>query len=87
MKNPKNMTTDEIIELADKVKKGMSREFFKDMGLFEKVDKMKTKKTITKNEAIMIADRIKSGMSIKVMNDLEELKNARSKVLMEVQSE
>jgi len=34
----------------------------------------------------MIADRVKSGMSIKVMNDLEKLKNARSKVLMAEQS-
>ena len=44
------------------------------------------KKSITKKEAILVADRIKSGMSIKVMKDLEDLKNARSKVLMVEQS-
>ena len=47
---------------------------------------MITKKTISKKEAIDIADRVKSGMSIKVMNDIEELKSFRSKVLQEIQS-
>ena len=80
------MTTEELIKLADEMKKGMTKKFFKDIEMFKKVDKLKRKKRISKNEAIMIADRIKSGMSIKVMKDLEELKNARSKVLMAEQS-
>lgn len=29
MKNPKNMTTDELIELADEIKRGMSDEWIK----------------------------------------------------------
>lgn len=86
MKNPKNMTTEELIELADEIKKGMTDEFLKSIKKFEKVEKMKTKKVISKKEAIMIADRVKSGMSIKVFNDLKELKKARSKVLMADQS-
>ena len=86
MKNPKNMTTDELIELADEIKRGMTERVMIDIKNFEKVDKMKSKKAITKKEAVMIADRIKSGMSVKVMNDLEELKKARFKVLMAEQS-
>jgi len=86
MKNPKNMTTEELIELADEIKRGMTKRFFKDIGVFKKVDKLKTKKKISKNEAIRIADRVKSGMSIHVLNDIEELKNSRSKVLTVQQS-
>ena len=74
------------IELADEIKRGMTKEFLKDIERIRKADKLITKKSISKKEAIMIADRIKSGMSIKVMNDLEELKRARSKVLMAEQS-
>ena len=70
------------IELADDIKRGMTKEFLKDMRTFEKVKKMKGKRTISKREAVMIADTVKSGMSIEVMKDLEELKRARSKVLM-----
>lgn len=29
MKDPKNMTTDELIELADEIKRGMSTEWLK----------------------------------------------------------
>jgi len=82
MKNPKNMAAEELIDLADEIKRGMAREFLKKVKTFGKVDKMKLKKNISKSEAIMIADRIKSGMSVKVMNDLKELEHARSKVLM-----
>ena len=70
------------IKLADEIKRGMTKEFLKDIKNIRKADKLMTKKTISKKEAIMIADRVKSGMSIKVMKDLEELKRARSKVLM-----
>ena len=80
------MTTDELIELADEIKRGMTREFLKDIENIRKADKLVKKKIITKREAVMIADRVKSGMSIKVMKDLEELKRARSKVLMATQS-
>ena len=82
MKHPKNMTTKELIEIADEIKKGMTKRVMSDIKNFEKVDKMKSKKTITKKEAVMIADAVKSGMSIKVMNDLKELENASSKVLL-----
>ncbi|MBI4452044.1 hypothetical protein HY637_01320 [Candidatus Woesearchaeota archaeon] len=85
-KKPKKMTTKELIELANEVKRGMTKKFLKDMERIRKTDKLMTKKTISKNEAIMIADKVKSGMSIKVMEDLEELKKARSKVLMAEQS-
>ena len=64
----------------------MSKKFLKDIETFKKVDKITAKKTISKKEAVMIADRVKSGMSIKAMGDLENLKNARSKVLMAEQS-
>ncbi len=74
------------IKLADEIKRGMTKEFFKDIEKFKKVDKFIIKKNISKNESIMIADRIKSGMSIKVMNDLKALESARSKVLMAKQS-
>ena len=80
------MTTEELIDLADKIKKGMTKEFLKDIKALRKADKMVAKKSITKKDAILIADRIKSGMSIKVMKDIEELKSARSKVLMAEQS-
>ncbi len=86
MKHPKKMSTEEIIKLADEIKKGMAKEFLKDIERIRKAEKLITKKTISKKEAIMIADRIKSGMSIKVMKDLEELEKARSKVLMAEQS-
>ncbi|MBI2652140.1 hypothetical protein HYX00_01630 [Candidatus Woesearchaeota archaeon] len=86
MKNPKNMTTKELIGLADEIKRGMTRKFLKEIENFKKAEKLDMKKIITKNEAIMIADRVKSGMSIKVLNDLKELENARSKVLMVKQS-
>lgn len=82
MKHPKNMTTEELMALADEIKKGMSKEFLRDIEALKKADKLVTKKRISKREAIMVADRIKSGMSIKVMKDLEELKTARSKILM-----
>ena len=74
------------IKLADEIKRGMTKGFLNDIKNIRKVDKLMMKKTISKKEAIMIADRVKSGMSIKVMKDLEELKNARSKVLMAEQS-
>ena len=86
MKDPKKMTTKELIELADEIKRGMTKEFFKDIEKFKKADKLIAKKSISKDEAIMIADRVKSGMSVKVMNDLKALENARSKVLMAKQS-
>lgn len=86
MKNPKDITTEELIGLTDEIKRGMSKKFLKEIETFKKVDKMTAKKTISKKEAIMIADRVKSGMSIKVMSDLENLKNDRSKVLMAEQS-
>ena len=53
-----------------------------DIENYKKTEKLKMKKKITKNEAVMIADAVKSGMSIKVMNDLKELENASSKVLL-----
>ncbi|MBI2659038.1 hypothetical protein HYX05_02985 [Candidatus Woesearchaeota archaeon] len=70
------------IKLADEIKRGMTKKFFKEIKNIRKVDRLITKKAISKKEAIMIADKVKSGMSIKVMEDLEELKRARSKVLM-----
>ena len=78
MKDPKNMTTDELIELADKIKRGMTIRVMRDL------DKLINKKTITKRESIMIADSVKSGMSLDVLNDLRELKTARSKLLKAV---
>ncbi len=85
MKNPENMTTDELIELADKIKRGMTTKFLNDLRISkkvsEKVNGMKNKSTITKKEAIMIADWVKSGISIEVLNDLRELKSARLKPL------
>ncbi len=81
MKMHKNMTTEELVELADETKRGVTKKFLENIKALEKADKLIGKKSITKNEAIMIADRIKSGMSIKVLNDLKELKHARSKVL------
>lgn len=82
MKHPKDMTTEEIIELADAVKSGMTKEFLSDMKRLRNIKKLYAKKAISKKEAIIIADAVKSGMSIDVMKDLEELKRARSKVLM-----
>jgi len=82
MKNPKNMATDELIELADEIKRGIAGNFLKDAERFRKADKLKAKKTISKKEAIIIADRVKSGMSIKVMNGLEKIKKAGSKPLL-----
>lgn len=85
MKDPKIMTTDELIDLADKIKRGMTTMVMRDLNKLEKtsreIRKMKNKSTITKKEAIMIADWIKSGMSIEVLNDLKELKSARSRLL------
>ncbi|MBI2508091.1 hypothetical protein HYV89_04005 [Candidatus Woesearchaeota archaeon] len=85
MKNPKIMTTGELIELADEIKKGMTMRVMRDIDKLErtsiKISKMKNKSTITKKEAIMIADWIKSGMSIEVLNDLKELKSARFRPL------
>ena len=86
MKDPKKMTTDELIDLADEIKRGMGKEFLRDIQNIKKADKLIMKKTISKKEAILIADRIKGGMSIKVMNDLKELEHAKSKVLMAEQS-
>ena len=86
MKDPKKMTTEELIVLADEIKKGMTKEFLRDIQNMKKADKLIMKKTISKKEAILIADRIKGGMSIKVMNDLKELEHAKSKVLMAEQS-
>ena len=80
------MTTEELIVLADEIKKGMTKEFLRDIQNMKKADKLIMKKTISKKEAILIADRIKGGMSIKVMNDLKELEHAKSKVLMAEQS-
>ena len=36
MKNPKDMTTDELIELADEIKKGMTKELLKDLDEIER---------------------------------------------------
>lgn len=36
MKNPKNMTTDELIELADEIKRGMSVKVLRDLDKLEK---------------------------------------------------
>ena len=36
MKNPKNMTTQELIELADEIKKGMTKKFLRDLDEIEK---------------------------------------------------
>ena len=74
MKDPKKMTTEELIALADEIKKGMTKEFLRDIQNIKKADKLIMKKTISKKEAILIADRIKGGMSIKVMNDLTGVK-------------
>jgi hypothetical protein len=74
------------IELADEIKRGMTKRFLKEVERFKKADKMITKKTISKKEAIMVADRVKSGMSINVLNDLKELKNTSPRVLQEIQS-
>ena len=84
MKDPKNMTTDELIELADKIKRGMTTNFLEDAVKIRKADKMINKKIITKRESIMIADSVKSGMSLDVLNDLRELKTARFKLLKAV---
>ena len=85
MKDPKNMTADELIELADEIKSGMSKRVLNDLNvsrkISKKVSKMRNKSAITKKEAIMIADWVKSGMSIEVLNDLKELKSARLKPL------
>lgn len=86
MKDPKKMTTDELIELADEIKRGMTTRVMEDLAKIKNADKMINKRYITKSEAVMIADAVKSGMSINVLKDLEELKSARSKVLMAVQS-
>ena len=36
MKDPKNMTTDELIELADKIKRGMTTNFLRDAAKIRK---------------------------------------------------
>lgn len=36
MKNPKNMTTDELIELADEIKRGMSMKVMRDLDKLER---------------------------------------------------
>lgn len=36
MKEPKNMTTEELIELADEIKRGMTKKFLKDLDEIEK---------------------------------------------------
>ena len=36
MKNPKNMTTKELIELADEIKRGMTKELLKDLDEIER---------------------------------------------------
>ena len=36
MKHPKNMTTEELIELADEIKRGMSKKFLEDLNELEK---------------------------------------------------
>lgn len=36
MKNPKNMTTEELIELADEIKRGMTKKFLEDLDELEK---------------------------------------------------
>ena len=36
MKNPKYMTTDELIELADEIKRGMTKKFLDDLNELEK---------------------------------------------------
>ncbi|OHD63177.1 MAG: hypothetical protein A2101_00665 [Spirochaetes bacterium GWF2_52_7] len=85
-KNPENMTTEKIIELADEIKRGMTKRFLGNINKIKKAENIMAKKTITKKEAIMLADRVKSGMSIKVLNDLKELQKSRPKVLLEIQS-
>ena len=37
MKNPKNMTTEELIELADEIKRGMTKKVMEDLDKLEKV--------------------------------------------------
>lgn len=37
MKNPKNMTTDELIALADKIKRGMTERLLEDIAKIRKV--------------------------------------------------
>ena len=86
MNHPKDVTPEEVIELVSNIKRGMTKDFLKDIKELRKVDKVLTKKTISKREAVIIADKVKSGMSIKVMKDLEQLEKARSKVLMAEQS-
>lgn len=78
MKDPRNMTTEELIELADKIKKGMTKRFLRDAKIIRKI---RGKKNISKREAIIIADKVKSGMSIRVLKDLEEIKEHKSKSL------
>ena len=36
MKNPKSMTTEELIELADEIKRGMTKKFLRDLDEIEK---------------------------------------------------
>lgn len=36
MKNPKNMTTEELIELADEIKKGITEKFLEDAAKIRK---------------------------------------------------
>jgi len=51
MKNPKDMTTEELIEMADEIKRGMTTKVMKDIESFKKVDKMITKRTISKKRS------------------------------------
>ena len=82
-KIPKNV---DPIELADEIKRGMAKEFLRNRLEFKKTNELMKKRTILKSEAIIVADSVKSGISIKVMNDLEELRHARSKALTAWQS-
>lgn len=36
MKNPKNMSTEELIELADEIKRGMTEKFLEDVAKIRK---------------------------------------------------
>ena len=36
MKDPKDMTTEELIELADEIKRGMTKKFLEDLDEIEK---------------------------------------------------
>ena len=49
------MTTKELIELADEIKRGMTKEFLKDIKNIREADKLIMKKAISKKEAIIIA--------------------------------